>query len=150
MPATLTRVLFVASCAAILFSGWLGYADLPWGFEAREGHPSWVGRYDSLSAPLAGEPEAVYIQEQRQGGSHRYFRAQFVLLPVIVQRRPGIESIDFRQLENTPVILDFHSKKGLRDTLRSLTSAAQEAGFELEVERGRGHLALARARRATT
>lgn len=146
MPDLLTRLLFAATCATVLLAAWLSGSQLPWGFEPGPSHPAWVERYESLAEPLAGELRALFVQQAKSGGAHRFFRAQFVLAPLVIHDLPSIDVVTPQQLSRAPLILDYRRPRALRKTLEQLAATAEEAGLELEVERLRSQLAIARLR----
>jgi len=147
LRAPSSRFFFAAVCLAIAAGGWQGSRRLPWNFEPPERHPRWAARYEALAPLVADSPRVLFVQEDNRRGSHRLFRAQFVLSPSVIEQRSTLAKVWVRQLTRQPLILDYRSHRKLRAALRALEQRATKAGLELRYKKV-GHFAVVRAYRA--
>lgn len=147
MAATPTRLAVWIVCIAAFCGAVVTYRALPHDFRPGPDHPGWPLRYATLAASLRNETTVMLVSDDDGGtAGYKAFRAQFVLSPLLIERRPALDRVRMRQLAERPLILDASSAASLDAMSERIKALAEGSGLGVDVERVHRTLALVRAR----
>lgn len=148
MAVSKSRRVVGVVCLAALCGGVVSWRALPHEFRPGPNHPGWAQHYGALAHSLRNETKAVIVTDD-EGGTPPYkvFRAQFALAPLLIEWRQNLDSVDIGRLAEAPLILDASSIESLAAMSEHVTELADLSGVEIEFERVRRTLALARLRK---
>lgn len=93
----------------------------------------WVERYGALREPLAVRGRALYVAAP--GVKHRLglFRARYVLAPITLDYRRGLDLSKLRRGQDDALVLDFGSAKEVAPAIADLRRWSAEHGAAIEI-----------------